>query len=1738
VKRVALALCALLFAACEVDVATPSIDIDANFFPDGGGLSCDQNPCVNAGVCSVLPDGFHCACPPGYEGDLCELDVDDCEPNPCKNAGLCSDRVAGYTCACAPGFSGVDCSTNIDECAADPCQHAGTCTDKINSYQCDCSAGYTGSRCEVDVDDCADKPCDNEGTCEDKVNGFTCKCKTGNTGPTCSNTVERCAADTCQHGGTCAEVQNGFKCTCAAGYSGKNCETNIDDCGSTPCQHGGNCIDEVNGYTCECPHDYEGENCENLIDPCNPSPCQNDGECSSAGDFPVCSCKDGFHGDKCQSEVDECEGNPCKNGGTCEDEVDGYKCTCPTGFTGPTCNNEPPTCPTQNPCNDGVCKDGINGYSCDCNDGFIGAECEINVNDCMPNPCKNGSTCMDGDNAFTCMCLPGWDGPTCQHNIDACDSEPCQNGGECSDLETAGGYECDCKPGYAGTNCEEELDECDSDPCQNGGSCNDEVNGYTCTCLIGFEGDNCELDNCSMVNGPCGNGVCDRQGACICNTGWEGATCRTNIDECMRGTPCGAHGTCNNLTQGTYTCACDDGYDGDACDECAEGWQDQDQDPAGVCCPYGYEGATCTDCQATYVPAGTNNELCHQTCTSAPKACDHGTCDDSSGEPLCDCDTGYYGLLCDSFMGTCTAGVCGANGSCAMTGGNTYKCNCTGNYGGRNCETCKPGYLGATCTEEDNCYIARQQGGMPCGTHGTCVDGTGTYTCTCASGYDGAECDNLNECLPSNPCLNGGTCVDGNLSYTCNCPTGWTGNRCMSDVNDCSPNPCQHGGACTDTGTNTFTCNCSGTGWGGATCAADFDECTDPANPNICGVGNTCTNVAAGGGYSCRCADGKLDVNGDGKNCSSAVTIAAGGRTSCAISAAGSLHCWGDNVRGQLANGGAANPASTEVRTPTRIGTGVGWTKISVGALHACGVRSGHLYCWGDNIYRQLGISGDELQFKLMEPRPDLTWTDVAVGDNHTCGIAANALYCWGRTVEGQAGTSTGNTGTSTTPNNLAYVDAPKVLAAGSWKEVTAGGNHTCAINSTDQLYCWGPAGQVGGTQPVATQAEGAWSKVKAGSTHTCALAGTRAYCWGETTKGAIGNGSSGNAATPSAVSNSGDPYTSFGAGLEFHCGATAGGQLYCWGSNDSSLLLGSIASSVNTPQVNATVDAPTSSAYGIGATHMCAVDDGLISCWGSNTYGESGSAAPGATLTTPGVVKNAAVDNAGNTTCASSPCKNGGVCTDGSSGYSCDCTNTGFTGPTCAADRDECADNASICGQGTCANRLDGTGYTCKCADGLIDLDETGTQCVEVSKISIGVNHTCVITTSGTMHCWGSNKFGQYGLGYAGTTYAYPNENTQTVRTPKRIFSLTPTVPPPTTPYTNPIAGWTHVAVGENHTCGIRVPASGVGTELYCWGDATYGQSGYTVAALPASGTPPATLTVQPYLLDNSRIWVALGAGYAHTCGIVLSGEMFCWGFNKYGQIANGSVDALNPVIFDLGRPINPPVGSTSWTAVAPGNPHTCAITNTGSTYCWGRRNVGQTGGGTTGTPDITTPTIVSGSQGYSSIATEFAHSCGVIGTNAFCWGQGTSGGIGDGNLANRSVPTQVQPTPTVNFSSVALGSNFGCGMVPVPSTTPQGYSLYCWGNNPVATNMLLNSSLSNRNTPLQVTTQQWRFLDVGTSHICGVDNNDGKLYCWGNNGLDGTVGQGKVGSVPYSVTGTGIGVGLVKAAAAIHTR
>ncbi|KAM4695997.1 protein crumbs homolog 2 [Rhinophrynus dorsalis] len=190
--------------------------------------------------------------------------ADVCSEKPCLHDGKCQDLFNTFSCACKTGWEGHLCELNIDDCKSNPCIH-GSCADLEADYQCSCVAGYTGRNCESNVDDCQHHLCLNGGSCVDGIDSYSCKCPSSYAGPHCQWPFppQQCDTNfTCLNGGKCNSGIWGANCTCRPGFKGRRCEVNINDCESSPCLNGGTCQDSVNNYKCICNSSFSGVHCE------------------------------------------------------------------------------------------------------------------------------------------------------------------------------------------------------------------------------------------------------------------------------------------------------------------------------------------------------------------------------------------------------------------------------------------------------------------------------------------------------------------------------------------------------------------------------------------------------------------------------------------------------------------------------------------------------------------------------------------------------------------------------------------------------------------------------------------------------------------------------------------------------------------------------------------------------------------------------------------------------------------------------------------------------------------------------------------------------------------------------------------------------------------------------------------------------------------------------------------------------------------------------------------------------------------------------------------------------------------------------------------------------------------------------------------------------------------------------------------------------------------------------------
>jgi hypothetical protein len=247
--------------------------------------------------------------------------------------------------------------------------------------------------------------------------------------------------------------------------------------------------------------------------------------------------------------------------------------------------------------------------------------------------------------------------------------------------------------------------------------------------------------------------------------------------------------------------------------------------------------------------------------------------------------------------------------------------------------------------------------------------------------------------------------------------------------------------------------------------------------------------------------------------------IAAGGTHTCGITTDDEAYCWGGTslTYGQLGDG-----TTTQRLVPTIVSGGHAWASISVGSSHTCGVTTaGDTYCWGRNNYGGLGDGTTTDRTTPTLVSGGHTWESISAGTGYTCGVTtADAAYCWGDISRGRLGDGSTGSGSQTTPT--------LVSGSHSWKSISAGDNHTCAVTTADAGYCWGwnPDGELGNdarnedgeNTPQLVSGSHTWSSIDTGWGSSGVTTAGVAYSWGLGDEGRLGNGGTVRSLVPTKI--------------------------------------------------------------------------------------------------------------------------------------------------------------------------------------------------------------------------------------------------------------------------------------------------------------------------------------------------------------------------------------------------------------------------------------------------------------------------------------------------------------------------------------------------------------------------------------------------------------------------------------------
>jgi len=294
-------------------------------------------------------------------------------------------------------------------------------------------------------------------------------------------------------------------------------------------------------------------------------------------------------------------------------------------------------------------------------------------------------------------------------------------------------------------------------------------------------------------------------------------------------------------------------------------------------------------------------------------------------------------------------------------------------------------------------------------------------------------------------------------------------------------------------------------------------------------------------------------------------SITAGGLHTCALTAEGQAWCWGENSAGQAGFPAALTQACGEpihgwqcVASPHPIESALRFDALVAGAANTCGfARDGAIYCWGSNAAGQLGAPTTETCDGVPCSRTPVALPTepklraLALGTAaHICGLTAEgAAYCWGSNAGGQLGL--GTSGGSR--------DVPTAVTGGRrFKAIAVGGEHTCALTTDGNPWCWGrdilPPGEGGqsfSATPVVIENSPAFGDLITGTWAACGrTAAGSVHCWGINAYGEMGitpTGLNTRFSTPQEMSGS-PRWTTLSGSWATFCGLDTAGDTWCWG--------------------------------------------------------------------------------------------------------------------------------------------------------------------------------------------------------------------------------------------------------------------------------------------------------------------------------------------------------------------------------------------------------------------------------------------------------------------------------------------------------------------------------------------------------------------------------------------------------------
>ena len=339
--------------------------------------------------------------------------------------------------------------------------------------------------------------------------------------------------------------------------------------------------------------------------------------------------------------------------------------------------------------------------------------------------------------------------------------------------------------------------------------------------------------------------------------------------------------------------------------------------------------------------------------------------------------------------------------------------------------------------------------------------------------------------------------------------------------------------------------------------------------------------------------------------------------------------------------------------------------------------------------------------------------------------------------------------------------------------------------------------------------------------------------------------------------------------------------------------------------------------------------------------------------------------------------------------------------------------------------------------------------------------SHTCALRTTGVAMCWGKDEWDVLAGGPSANFLAQHR--------------------------------FIDIDVNEHHGCGITT--TGV---AMCWGTNGAFELGRSLPqGIPSTEVPAAIWTSTEY---TGTPFKAVTTGRRHSCALTVYGEVICWGINQDGQLGNGGGGA-----YAWGGPVKVK-HAQAFTHVDAGDWHTCGIVIGGQVFCWGDVSRDQTGDG----PEIDSPPDCPGyhqhqygacrktpgpvgTMSFVAISADSTTTCAVrVDRTVWCWGENI-----DGNVlpAQSPIPAMVSGA---NQPALVVGEGNACLFDPLGPKAPHSLTL-CWGDDK---HMQLGGGPGLASPRTQPVGMPYKSMAIGRGYACGVYVDGTALLCWGRTG------------------------------------